>query len=139
LYKQASAIASIIKDKKKMVKPVQSPSPRTDYFIIFIKVVFVLVIILLLPRLVNARDTLAHKRRRQFVTRFSTQVKSCTFDGECKQIPLIDRLLCISKCVDPTCHEQIYGADPLEPGEVDEARELAFEICVREKNSAHRR
>lgn len=37
---------------------------------------------------------------------------------------------CVSKCVSPTCFAQVYGREPLEEGELDEARRGKYVVCV---------
>jgi len=40
--------------------------------------------------------------------------------------------MCISRCMQQDCHEELYGGNELEPGEVDEQREMSFEQCVKD-------
>lgn len=35
------------------------------------------------------------------------------------------------RCVSPECHEQVYGNDPVEEGEVREPRKRFYDSCVR--------
>mmetsp|Transcript_45334 Transcript_45334/g.84542 ORF Transcript_45334/g.84542 Transcript_45334/m.84542 type:complete len:114 (+) Transcript_45334:104-445(+) len=41
---------------------------------------------------------------------------------------------CVSKCVSDACYEEVYSADPLEPGEVDRVRQSRFNTCVRKEH-----
>ena len=38
---------------------------------------------------------------------------------------------CALECQAPSCYEQVYAAEPLEPGEVDHARAIEFARCLR--------
>mmetsp|Transcript_130723 Transcript_130723/g.279564 ORF Transcript_130723/g.279564 Transcript_130723/m.279564 type:complete len:130 (+) Transcript_130723:83-472(+) len=40
---------------------------------------------------------------------------------------------CTSRCVSEPCYEEVYASMPLEPGEVDKARQSKFNICVRKE------
>ena len=50
---------------------------------------------------------------------------------------------CVSKCVSEKCHKEAsFDVDPLEDGEIDEGRAIAFAQCVkneiiRERYKAH--
>lgn len=39
---------------------------------------------------------------------------------------------CLDYCQAPRCYEQVYGAEPLEAGEIDRDRALQFTICTRQ-------
>ena len=38
---------------------------------------------------------------------------------------------CVHECVSPLCFDKIYGAEPLEPGEVDHVRARQFNACTK--------
>eukprot|EP00927_Polykrikos_kofoidii_P052342 TRINITY_DN46127_c0_g1_i1.p1 TRINITY_DN46127_c0_g1~~TRINITY_DN46127_c0_g1_i1.p1 ORF type:complete len:143 (-),score=21.07 TRINITY_DN46127_c0_g1_i1:200-628(-) len=40
---------------------------------------------------------------------------------------------CVSKCVSENCYKDIYGNEPLEPGEVDRTRQGKFSACVKKE------
>lgn len=41
---------------------------------------------------------------------------------------------CVSRCVSEACYNEVYAAEPLEPGEVDKPRQIRFNSCVRKEN-----
>jgi hypothetical protein len=40
--------------------------------------------------------------------------------------------MCITECISPVCHQDIYFSKELELGEVDEVRGVQFESCAKE-------
>lgn len=62
--------------------------------------------------------------------------------GECGHIILEESMNCVTECVSKKCHrEASFDTNPLEEGEVDEGRAIAFAQCVakeiqRERSSA---
>ena len=38
---------------------------------------------------------------------------------------------CVMHCMAPPCYEEIYGADPLEDGEIDTMRGRKFRVCAK--------
>ena len=67
-------------------------------------------------------------KRRRFVH----ELRRLETDCHMKQCPGLfdDELNCIYGCVSPDCYEQVYAADPLEPGEEDVRRGREFVDCV---------
>eukprot|EP00931_Biecheleriopsis_adriatica_P019710 TRINITY_DN13364_c0_g1_i1.p1 TRINITY_DN13364_c0_g1~~TRINITY_DN13364_c0_g1_i1.p1 ORF type:complete len:129 (-),score=28.99 TRINITY_DN13364_c0_g1_i1:41-427(-) len=53
--------------------------------------------------------------------------------GECSGFHTDENEDCCAKCVSATCHEEVYGSDPLEPGEVDRVRQTRFNACVKKE------
>jgi len=41
---------------------------------------------------------------------------------------------CVLRCVSPRCFETIYGAEPLEAGEIDFERKNTFRTCVHQED-----
>mmetsp|Transcript_48347 Transcript_48347/g.105412 ORF Transcript_48347/g.105412 Transcript_48347/m.105412 type:complete len:114 (-) Transcript_48347:8-349(-) len=59
-------------------------------------------------------------------------------EGECSRGPCAgfhsdENDDCISKCVSNACHAEVFGEEPLEPGEVDRVRQSRFNACVRKE------
>lgn len=103
----------------------------------FVKILFVATIILLLPKLVDARRSSRPRRQHQKKKRFR-QIQAlrdycldeCD-DNDIGTITLLEESLnCVYRCVSDDCYEDVYGNEPLEDGEIDMARYKNFEICV---------
>ncbi|KAA0158149.1 hypothetical protein FNF28_06389 [Cafeteria roenbergensis] len=47
----------------------------------------------------------------------------------CGSIPVHEDDNCVNECVSPRCYQEVYGAEPLEPGEVDLVRWQQFSSC----------
>jgi hypothetical protein len=45
-----------------------------------------------------------------------------------------ERKNCVAKCISPACFEENLGDDPLEDGQVDDARYQRFSTCVMHKS-----
>lgn len=97
-----------------------SPSRTPSYVAFLVKVLFVLLILLLLPRLVESKS----KRRRN-------ALELRALRRQCEQTICDYRELnCVFFCISPSCYEQIYGPEPLEAGEIDLMRGKTFEHCA---------
>ena len=91
-----------------------------------------LLILLLLPDLVTSKRRKASKRKRK-VQRAYFSLRNDCIEGPCRLIPWTENEMCITKCMMPECHEKVYfNTNELEPGEVDEWKEVHFEDCVKE-------
>ncbi|CBK19717.2 uncharacterized protein [Blastocystis hominis] len=51
----------------------------------------------------------------------------------CKEYSRYESMNCIHQCISEACYQKHYGKEPLEPGEVDEAREDEYITCVKEE------
>ena len=64
----------------------------------------------------------------------------CETGEECGDHILEESINCVTECVSRKCHKEAsFDVDPLEDGEIDEGRAIAFAQCVkneilREKN-----
>jgi hypothetical protein len=90
-----------------------------------VKILFVLLILLLLPKLVQAK----RKARKPRLGVQARQLRQFCETDVCQGGFLEENLNCISFCISPACYEQVYGDGPLEDGEVDWPRALAFDEC----------
>lgn len=100
-----------------------------------IKLLFILLILLLMPKLVTSkRRTGVNKRKIKRIQKSLNIVKSNCIDS-CDPSKMAENQMCISKCMNEDCHGEIYGEEhggELELGEVDELRNKAFEQCVKD-------
>jgi hypothetical protein len=97
-----------------------------------IKLILVIVILLLLPQLVRSKRNSPTAKKRRKVTKAFIQAKSdCILS--CDPNNMAENQMCISKCLSQECHAEIYRGNELEQGEVDDARELRFESCVKDQ------
>ena len=78
-------------------------------------------------------------RRRLLDERFRRQTRLCEQRELCQSKPPvssphaqdlldIETINCVRRCVSSTCYKQIYDADPLERGEIDQ-RAKPFQTC----------
>eukprot|EP00929_Paragymnodinium_shiwhaense_P000970 TRINITY_DN10117_c0_g1_i2.p2 TRINITY_DN10117_c0_g1~~TRINITY_DN10117_c0_g1_i2.p2 ORF type:complete len:132 (+),score=25.36 TRINITY_DN10117_c0_g1_i2:114-509(+) len=51
----------------------------------------------------------------------------------CKMIHPDENDDCLAKCVSEACYAEVYGTDPLEPGEIDRPRTNKFNACVKKE------
>ncbi|KAH8971636.1 hypothetical protein BDL97_02G154000 [Sphagnum fallax] len=58
--------------------------------------------------------------------------------GSACKASAIEKENCALRCLSPTCYESIYGADPLEEGEIDLHRGRYYKICIRHKGKGER-
>lgn len=102
-----------------------------------IKILLVVVIILLLPKLVTGASTPGGKRNKKLMR----QMEALRFDCErttCKEFLPEESAMCVSLCMSENCHEEIYGKNPLELGEIHMVRSRDFERCVKNQLRAQR-
>lgn len=100
-----------------------------------IKLLFILLILLLMPKLVTSkRRTGVNKRKIKRIQKSLNIVKANCIES-CDPSKMAENQMCISKCMNEGCHDEIYGEEhggELELGEVDELRNKAFELCVKD-------
>ncbi|CAE8618839.1 unnamed protein product [Polarella glacialis] len=51
--------------------------------------------------------------------------------NDCKGFHNDENEDCISQCVSQVCYDEVYASEPLELGEVDRAKGIRFNTCVR--------
>jgi len=51
--------------------------------------------------------------------------------GGCAHLIFEESTSCVTECISPACHAKIYGANPLELGEIDLGRRVQFELCAK--------
>ena len=113
--------------------PTSASSSYNKHAIFFVKLLLVITILLLLPQLVESKNK-RRKRQRKLNRKYTELRINCTIKDTCKPFNAAENEMCITKCMDAGCHEDVYGSDrggELEPGEVDEVREIEFEKCVK--------
>mmetsp|Transcript_12148 Transcript_12148/g.28348 ORF Transcript_12148/g.28348 Transcript_12148/m.28348 type:complete len:134 (-) Transcript_12148:50-451(-) len=49
----------------------------------------------------------------------------------CKNIHPDENEDCVTRCVSELCYNEVYQGDPVEPGEIDRARQGKFNTCVK--------
>jgi len=107
-------------------------SPRNSsnpYLLIAVKILFVVVILLLLPKFVvgtNVHPGAKHPHLARH--RISLKSKECT-RVQCAEWLLEENMNCVNQCVDQECYTEVYGDQPLEDGEIDVIRARDFERC----------
>lgn len=57
--------------------------------------------------------------------------KECVRSPRCVGIHPAHNENCVGECMAPHCYAVVYGSEPLEPGEIDSPRSLAFQKCLR--------
>ena len=73
----------------------------------------------------------AHAKRRKGQTAtYTTNRKRDCETQECAGLHDDDRGNCVLKCQSPTCYDEVYAAEELEPGEIDMKRQRAFSACL---------
>ena len=127
---QQKVIDNIMETKKRIRKiDNDALSPAVP----LIKLLLVLLILLLLPDLVSSRSRGANnrKRKKRKVSKSFQNIKAECL-GRCDPRNMAENQMCITACMNSSCHDKIYQGKELELGEIDEKREMAFEHCVKE-------
>ena len=114
------------------------------HFLFLIKLLLILIIILLLPQLVESKSK-RNKKRRKLIKQYNELKSKCGLFPSCSKDTIIMNVnnnhevenneMCIAKCMNIECFERVYCEErggELEPGEVDEDREIEFENCVKD-------
>eukprot|EP01083_Nonionella_stella_P073713 199560_1 len=117
---------------RKAAEESSSPSP----FLPLVKLILVLLILLLLPDLVTSRrrgGNSRNKRKKSLLKRAYGTVKiDCILECDRPPTNMAENEMCITECISPVCHQDIYFSKELELGEVDEVRGVQFESCAKE-------
>ncbi|CAM6068767.1 unnamed protein product [Sphagnum tenellum] len=87
--------------------------------------------LLLLELIPCGRASIAERALRQKMLLCYQDIDSGLWGSACKA-SAIEKENCALRCLSPTCYESIYGADPLEEGEVDLHRGRYYKICIRQ-------
>ena len=117
-----------IQSKKRASAAVGESS--NPYLLLAVKIMFVLLILLLLPKFVFGINNGGYKGRRT-ERKFNAIAIMCARDN-CADLLLEENMNCVNQCIDQGCYTEIYGDRPLEDGEIDNVRTRAFEICFKE-------
>jgi hypothetical protein len=120
-------------------KPVAPASATTSsYLLTAVKILLVVIIILLLPKLVTGQSTPAGKRNKKLTRQVEALRFDCERSTECKELLPEENTMCVTKCLSQQCHEQVYGQNPLEPGEIHVIHSRDFDRCVKNELRAQR-
>jgi hypothetical protein len=114
-----------------MASPKLTRPSTPSYPLIAVKILLVLVILFLLPKLVTSGRNSRTRTKRLDTELRSTRVL-CEKDICSAFIPE-ESMNCVFLCVSPSCYEQIYAISPLEDGEIDIPRAKEFEQCVKDE------
>ena len=123
--------------KYTMVQPKTIKTSSTSQFIVLaIKILFVLIILFLLPKLVEAKKRRKAPPQRSVVA--ARKLRQHCETHVCTGRPAEESVNCISACLSPACFAQVYGDNPLEDGELDFDRALRFDDCFLEETQTAR-
>ena len=77
----------------------------------------------------HARNNKARRSQNKYHRLWRTRAREC--EALCGQALVVDEAQnCVHRCTSPRCFEEVYGANPLEDGEVDNPRRRAFSACL---------
>ena len=106
-------------------------SSTSQFIVIAVKVLFVLLILFLLPKLVDG------KRKKTPPKRTAVEARKLRLHCEqnvCGAYLMEENLNCVSMCLSPACYEKVYGDNPVEDGELDFVRAKLFDECFLEES-----
>jgi hypothetical protein len=86
-----------------------------------------ILIFVVLWALTDGSQTLA-----QFERESKTKKITCE-RTTCNHLLTDENMNCVNECTSSKCYMQIYGAEPLEDGEIDTKRAREFSLCVRQE------
>lgn len=113
----------------------QKPQSSNGFLLLAVKILLVLLILFLLPKLVEGkgrgRFKKKNRRRRTEVIFYDTR-QICEMETCVGMIPE-ESMNCVQLCISPACYQEVYGDVPLEDGEIDIDRARQFEVCVKEE------
>ena len=116
-----------------------SSSSSTNYYVLLaVKICLVVVILLWLAPLVRG-DNKNKQRRKLNELKLRNLRSECQNTGACSLLVPEESLNCVNQCLSETCFATIFGANPLEDGEIDLVRGAQFEDCVQGELKALRR
>lgn len=97
-----------------------------------IKLLFLILILLLLPQYVTSKRQSANaKRNRRMKKAFNEAKVGCI--NSCNPHNMAENQMCITRCLSEGCHAIIFQGNELQPGEIDDIREMKFENCVKDE------
>lgn len=120
-----------------MATPKLTRPSTPSYLLLAVKILLVLIILFLLPKLVTG-----HRNSRTRTKRMDTELRSTRVLCEkdiCSGFIPEESMNCVFLCVSPACYENIYANTPLEDGEIDIPRAKEFEKCVKDELKAMRK
>ena len=79
----------------------------------------------------------AAKRNSRHARNMQTRRRDCE-RITCAGVHEYERENCILRCRSEQCYERIYGAEELEPGEIDTRRSRLFNTCLTNEAKARR-
>jgi Domain of unknown function (DUF4787) len=104
----------------------------SHYAAVVVKILLILLILFSLPKLVTVTAESAKQRRKRTELKLRKLRWACQNERlECARLVPQESLNCVNLCISTACYQQVYGEYPLEDGEVDVQRALAFEGCVK--------
>jgi hypothetical protein len=104
----------------------------SHYVAVVVKILLILLILFSLPKLVTVSAESAKQRRKRTELKLRKLRWACQNERlECARLVPQESLNCVNLCVSVACYQQVYGEYPLEDGEVDVKRAMAFEGCVK--------
>ena len=101
--------------------------------------VAVLALFLLLGENMPVLAANAHTKRKKLDRVWRTKRRECLESEKCKLIHKDENDNCVNKCTSLSCFNQVYGSEPLEPGEVDFHRWRQFTLCARKEVADQKR
>jgi hypothetical protein len=120
-----------------MATPKLTRPSTPSYLLLAVKILLVLIILFLLPKLVTGGRN-SRTRTKRMDTEFRSTRVLCEKDICSGFIPE-ESMNCVFLCVSPSCYENIYAISPLEDGEIDIPRAKEFEQCVKDELKAMRK
>jgi len=107
---------------------------NSSYLLLAVKILLVLLILFLLPKLVDGRNS----RRKRTEQDVRNSRKLCEKEA-CRHLVPEESLNCVFECMSSSCYEQIYASNPLEDGEIDVSRARDFNSCVKDEKWIERK
>ena len=87
--------------------------------------------LLVLAGTLVATPAAAKTPRQKNLDRTINQARKECERSMCIHLPEEEAANCVHECLSPTCFGEVYGAEPLEPGELDHLRSRNFNACTR--------
>ncbi|GKY99929.1 hypothetical protein MPSEU_000946500 [Mayamaea pseudoterrestris] len=110
-----------------------SPSTTSPWILFTVKLLMVLLILFMLPKLVFAADG---RSRRSHTNRNIGALKTITTTCAteiCNYLIDEENMNCVNACLSPACFQQVFGDSPLEDGEIDLTRAREYDLCLKEE------
>jgi hypothetical protein len=107
-------------------------SEARKQLVFIVKVLLVLFILFMLPKLVMTAKRHGTSNRKRSDLQMQSLLTNCQ-THTCSALIPEEGLNCVLACVSPACYGVVYGIDPVEDGEVDIRRAAQFESCLKEE------